>query len=120
MNQLQQELNELKSKLTVLEAHINAQTQQEEYVFSEQRLIEFTREIQSRALQATKAAVKASDLDMEDYVDLDFDAFNRTIDIEVDEDRVYKDIISNLEDVFETDDDSIMDEITNVLRIMIK
>ena len=100
----------------MLEAHINTQTQQAEYVFSKQQLIEFTREIQSRALQAVIAAIESSDLDMEYYVDLDLDAFNRTIDIEVDKDRVYKDIISNVKDVFETDDDSIMDEITNVLR----
>ena len=86
--------------------------------FTKEELIEYTREIQSRALEAVKEAVKGSGVDIESYVSLDL--YDREIQIEVDEDNIYMEINSNIEDAFETDDDSIWDEATNVITFMSK
>jgi len=83
--------------------------------FSQQELIEFTREIQSRALEAAVSAIESSGVDMESHVELELNYGNQ-IDIEVDDDSIYSVIVDNVRDVFETDDDSIKDEIDNVLK----
>jgi len=83
--------------------------------FSPQELIQFTREIQSRALEAAVSAIESSGVDMESHVSLELNYGNQ-IDIEVDCTGICNEIISNVEDVFETDDDSIEDEIDNVLK----
>jgi hypothetical protein len=87
--------------------------------FSQQELIEFTREIQSRALEAAVSAIESSGVDMESHVELELN-FNNQIDIEVDEDTIYSVIVDNVRDVFETDDDSIKDEIDNVIDHLFK
>jgi len=86
--------------------------------FTKEELIEYTREIQSRALEAVKEAVKGSGVDIESYISLDL--YDREIQIEVDEDNIYREINSNIEDAFETDDDSIWDEATDVIDFMSK
>ena len=86
--------------------------------FTKDSLIEYTREIQSRALEAAKEAVKGSGVDIESYISLDL--YDREIQIEVDEDSIYSEINSSIEDAFETDDDSIFDEATNVIMFMKK
>jgi hypothetical protein len=83
--------------------------------FSPQELIQFTREIQSRALEAAVSAIESSGVDMESHVELELN-FNNQIDIEVDEDTIYSVIVDNVRDVFEIDNDSIKDEIDNVLK----
>ena len=86
--------------------------------FTKDSLIEYTREIQSRALEAAKEAVKGSGVDIESYISLDL--YDREIQIEVDEDNIYSEINSSIEDAFETDDDSVFDEATNVIMFMKK
>jgi hypothetical protein len=86
--------------------------------FTKDSLIEYTREIQSRALEAAKEAVKGSGVDIESYIDLDL--YGREINIEVDEDSIYSEINSHIEDIFATDDDSVFDEATNVIQFMKK
>jgi hypothetical protein len=85
-------------------------------VFTKDSLIEYTRTIQERALEAAKEAIKGSGVDMESYVE--FDLYGRELQVEVDDDSIYSEIISNIEDAFETDDDSIFDEATNVITFM--
>jgi len=87
--------------------------------FSPQELIQFTREIQSRALEAAVSAIESSGVDMESHVELELNYGNQ-IDIEVDEDTIYSVIVDNVRDVFEIDDDSIKDEIDNVLDHLFK
>jgi hypothetical protein len=89
------------------------------YTFTEQELIEFTREIQSRALEAAVSAIESSGVDMESHVELELN-FGNQIDIEVDEDTIYSVIVDNVRDVFETDNDSIKDEINNVFNHLFK
>jgi len=86
--------------------------------FTKDSLIEYTREIQSRALEAAKEAVKGSGVDIESYISLDL--YDWEIQIEVDEDNIYSEINSSIEDAFETDDDSVFDEATNVIMFMKK
>ena len=86
--------------------------------FTKDSLIEYTREIQSRALEAAKEAVKGSGVDIESYVELDL--YGRELQIEIDEDSIYSEINSSIEDAFETDDDSVFDEATNVIMFMKK
>ena len=83
--------------------------------FSQQELIQFTREIQSRALEAAVSAIESSGVDMESHIELELNYGNQ-IDIEVNEDAIYSVIVDNVRDVFETDDDSIKDEIDDVLE----
>jgi hypothetical protein len=87
--------------------------------FSQQELIQFTREIQSRALEAAVSAIESSGVDMESHVELELN-YNSQIDIEVDDDSIYSIIVDNVRDVFETDDDSIKDEIDNVIDHLFK
>jgi PHD/YefM family antitoxin component YafN of YafNO toxin-antitoxin module len=87
--------------------------------FSQQELIQFTREIQSRALEAAVSAIESSGVDMESHVSLELNYGNQ-IDIEVDDDSIYSVIVDNVRDVFETDDDSIEDEIDNVIDHLFK
>ena len=84
--------------------------------FTKNALIEYTRLIQERALEAAKTAVKGSGVDIESYVELDL--YSRTIEINVDDDSIYSEINSSIEDAFETDDDSVWDEATNVITFM--
>jgi hypothetical protein len=86
--------------------------------FTKDSLIEYTRTIQERALEAAKEAVKGSGVNMEAYVELDI--YDRNIEVNVDDDSIYSEINSNIEDAFETDDDSIWDEATNVIMFMKK
>lgn len=86
--------------------------------FTKDALIEYTRTIQERALAAAKEAVKGSGVDIESYIELDL--YGREINIEIDEDNIYSEINSSIEDAFETDDDSVWDEATNVIMFMSK
>jgi hypothetical protein len=85
------------------------------YTFTEQQLIEFTKELSSRALDAAKEAITSSGVDMESYVELDLN--DREISIEVDCTGICNEIISNVEDAFSEieDNDSIIYEIKKVL-----
>jgi len=86
--------------------------------FTKDSLIEYTRTIQERALEAAKEAVKGSGVNMEAYVELDI--YDRNIEVNVDDDSIYSEINSNIEDAFETDDDSVYDEATNMIMFMKK
>ena len=86
--------------------------------FTKDALIEYTREIQERVMNGVEEAIKGSGVDIESYIELDL--YGREINIEVDEDSIYSEIISNVKDIFETDDDSIFDEATNVITFMSK
>ena len=86
--------------------------------FTKNALIEYTCTIQERVMNGVEEAIKGSGVDIESYIDLDL--YGREINIEVDEDSIYSEIISNVKDIFETDDDSVFDEATNVIMFMKK
>ena len=86
--------------------------------FTRQQLIEYTREIQQRAMKAVEAAIEGTGGDFEQYVELDL--YGRNIEITVDENGILREVIDNIQDVFETDDESVLDEATNVITFMKK
>lgn len=87
--------------------------------FTRQQLIEYTREIQERCKLAATEAIKNAGIDFDDMVELELD-YNKTISIEFDERSLYSEIESAIDDGIETDDDSVLDEATNVITFMSK
>lgn len=90
--------------------------------FTRQQLIEYTREIQQRAMKAAEAAIEGTGGDFEQYVELHLncDMGGNYIEINVDEHGILREVIDNIQDVFETDDESVLDEATNVITFMNK
>ena len=87
--------------------------------FTRQQLIEYTREIQQRAMKAAEAAIEGTGGDFEQYFELELD-YNNHISITVDENGILREVIDNIQDIFETDDESVLDEATNVITFMNK
>ena len=85
----------------------------------EQQLIEYTREIQERCKQATIEAIKNESFDFENMVELELN-YDKQISVEFDGDSLYREIECVIDDAFETDDDSVFDEATNVIQFMKK
>jgi anti-sigma regulatory factor (Ser/Thr protein kinase) len=82
-------------------------------------LIEYTREIQERCKLAATEAVKNAGIDFEYMVELELE-YDKTITVSFDEGALYREIESLIDDTFETDDDSVFDEATNVITFMSK
>jgi hypothetical protein len=87
--------------------------------FTQQQLIEYTREIQERCKQVTFEAIKNESFDFENMVELELN-YDNQISVEFDEDSLYREIECVIDDAFETDDDSVLDEATNVIQFMKK
>jgi hypothetical protein len=87
--------------------------------FTKDSLIEYTREIQERCKQATIEAIKNESFDFENMVELEL-SYDKQISVEFDEDSLYREIECVIDDAFETDDDSVFDEATNVIQFMKK
>ena len=89
-------------------------------VFTRQQLIEYTREIQQRAMKAAEAAIEGTGGDFEQYVELylNCNISGNYIEINVDEHGILREVIDNIQDIFETDDESVLDEATNVITFM--
>ena len=87
--------------------------------FTKNALIEYTREIQERCKQATFEAIKNESFDFENMVELEL-SYDKQISVEFDEDSLYREIECVIDDAFETDDDSVFDEATNVIQFMKK
>ena len=85
--------------------------------FTKNALIEYTRLIQTRFKTAALEAINGAGLDFEDFIELELD-YNKTISVEFDERTLYREIESVIDDTFETDDDSVWDEATNVITFM--
>ena len=90
--------------------------------FTRQQLIEYTREIQQRAMKAAEAAIEGTGGDFEQYVELHLNCnmSGNYIEINVDEHGILREVIDNIQDIFETDDESVLDEATNVITFMNK
>jgi len=91
-------------------------------IFTRQQLIDYTREIQKRAMKAAEAAIEGTGGDFEQYVELELNCNmgGNYIEINVDEHGILREVIDNIQDVFETDDESVLDEATNVITFMNK
>jgi hypothetical protein len=88
-------------------------------VFTRQQLIEYTREIQERCKSAITEAINDAGIEGDEYIELELD-YNNTIQTNFDDRALIKEIESVIDDAFETDDDSVLDEATNVITFMSK
>jgi hypothetical protein len=87
--------------------------------FTRQQLIEYTREIQERCKLAVTEAVNDAGIEGDEYTELELD-YNNVIQINFDDRAFIKEIESVIDNAFETDDDSVFDEATNVITFMSK
>jgi hypothetical protein len=88
-------------------------------VFTKDSLIEYTRTIQERCKQAITEAIDNAGIEGDEYIELELD-YNNTIQTNFDDRALIKEIESIIDDTFETDDDSVFDEATNVIQFMKK
>ena len=91
----------------------------EAFAFTKQELIEFTRTIQDRCRVAAFEAISNAGIDFEYMVELELE-YDKTITVSFDKGALYREIESLIDDTFETDDDSVFDEATNVITFMSK
>jgi hypothetical protein len=89
----------------------------EKHIFTEQQLIEYTREIQERCKLASITSVRGAGIDFDDMVELEM-YHNRTIEVNLDESSLYKEIESAIDDAFETDDEAVLSEALDVIENM--
>lgn len=82
-------------------------------------MIEYTREIQERCKLAVTEAVNDAGIEGEEYTELELD-YNNVIQINFDDRAFIKEIENVIDNAFETDDDSVFDEATNVITFMSK
>jgi len=87
--------------------------------FTKEELIEYTRAIQERFKTAAVESINNAGIDYEGFVELEL-GYDNKITIEVDDREINREIESAIDDAFETDDDSIWDEATNVITFMSK
>jgi hypothetical protein len=87
--------------------------------FTKDSLIEYTRTIQERCKQAMIEAVNNAGIDGDEYIELELD-WNNTIQTNFNTDALLKEIGNVMDDVVETDDDSVYDEATDVIQFMKK
>jgi len=85
--------------------------------FTKKELIEFTVTLTKRALVFAKEAVADTELDVDSLVSLELNTWSgNTIEVELDKDTLVDNICSDIDDAVALDDDSIEDEIGDVLR----
>jgi hypothetical protein len=87
--------------------------------FTTQHLIEYTREIQERCKSTAIDAVKKARIDFDDMIELEL-RYDKQISVDFDERSLYLEIESVIDDTFETDDEAVLSEITNVLEYIIQ
>ena len=87
--------------------------------FTRQQLIKYTREIQERCRLAITEAINDAGVEGDEYIELELD-YNNTIQTNFDDGALIKEIERVIDDAFETDDDSVSDEATNVIMFMSK
>ena len=85
--------------------------------FTKKELIEFTTTLTKRALVFAKEAVADTELDVDSLVSLELNTWSgNTIEVELDKDTIVDNICSGIDDAVMLDDDSVEDEIGDVLR----
>jgi SMC interacting uncharacterized protein involved in chromosome segregation len=87
--------------------------------FTKKELIEFTATLTKRALVFAKEAVADTELDVDSLVSLELNTWSgNTIEVELDKDTIVDNICSGIDDAVMLDDDSVEDEIGDVLRVI--
>jgi hypothetical protein len=87
--------------------------------FTKKELIILAAKLMERTIEATKEAVTDTDLDADNLVSLDL-GYSYQIDIELDKDQIVKSIHDEIDNTIELDNDSVEDELYDILREMEK
>jgi hypothetical protein len=115
--QAEPETNEEKVILTRGEVLTEDNEPEQTIAFTKKELIEFTVTLTKRALVFAKEAVADTELDVDSLVSLELNTWSgNTIEVELDKDTIVDNICSDIDDAVALDDDSVEDEIGDVLR----
>ena len=83
-------------------------------IFTRQQLINFTRTVQERCKLAATEAIRNAGIEGDEYMELELD-YNNTIQTNFDENALYREIESVIDEAFETDDEAVLSEVIDVL-----
>lgn len=97
---------------TVIDA---PEPEEAKYTFTESDLIAFATKLTERAINSVKESLENVDISNDDHVSLELD-WNNTIQIELDEERIKKDIIDEIEDNISLRRDDVVDEIEGIMN----
>jgi hypothetical protein len=85
------------------------------YTFTESDLIAFATKLTERALSSVKESIENVDISNDDHVSLELN-WNNTIEIELDEERIKKDITDEIESNVSLDVSDVVDEIESIMN----
>jgi hypothetical protein len=85
------------------------------YTFTESDLITFATKLTERALNSVKESLENVDISNDDHVSLELD-WNNTIQIELDEERIKKDIMDEVEGNISLCESDVVDEIESIMN----
>jgi len=86
-------------------------------VFTREELITFAAELADRVISKCKEAVTDTNIDADDVVELSM-GYGYQIEVELDQDSIVRSIHDEIDNTVETDNDSIEDEVNDILRTM--
>jgi len=86
-------------------------------VFTREELITFAAELADRVISKCKEAVTDTNIDADNVVDLSM-GYGYQIEVELDQDSIVRSIHDEIDNTIETDNDSIEDEVNDILRTM--
>jgi len=85
-------------------------------IFTKEELITLAAKLMERAIKAAKEAVSDTNLDADDLVSLELNTWNgNAIEIELDKDAIVDSICSEISDTIYLDNDSVEDELHDIL-----
>ena len=128
INQLQQQLNELKTQCVVSEdpgpeidsaGFTEADREPElKYIFTKEQLIQFAAHLTERTMKAVKEAISEVEVD-EEVVNLEL-SYDNQINIDLNHNQIQDTFIDEINNTIELDNDTLETEIDNILGLMDK
>lgn len=91
--------------------------EEHKFTFTESELVDFATRLVQNTLASVQETLKNTDMNNDDHVSLELN-WNNTIEIELDGERIKKDIMSDIEYNVSLDTNDILDEISDILSDM--
>ena len=85
------------------------------YTFTESDLIAFATKLTQRALDSVEESLENADISNDDHVSLELN-WNNTIEVELDSERIKKDIMNEIKDNISLDESDVVDEIESIMN----
>lgn len=99
---------------TVIDA---PEPEERKFTFTESELIDFTTRLMQNTLASVQETLESTDISNDDHVSLELD-WNNTIQIEIDSERIKKDIMDEIENNVSLETTDVLDEISDILSDM--